>query len=213
MGKGQALIVGLLLVLVIVGSVSLIFYNNQKTITSNAIKNLEDQLEEQGQLTNEQERELEELAKVTCKDVQVPYDAKEEYTEKEPYSDEVCEDIPLAYNKVKNYCSNYVDNLIFEDEPAKYSITVNNLDPEKGGIFIADIGFIIDGQTVKTEQRVLIEPQSSHSFYAEQMAEVDNCHFNIKEVPTKQECETVTKYKSVTKYRTITKYRTETICE
>lgn len=103
--------------------------NKQRIITGNTINNLEEQilkqnniLEEQEKLTEEQkieaevvkkelESQIEELAKVTCKDIEVPYDAKEEYTEQEPYSkteeyyesepyvEEECEMVALTYSK------------------------------------------------------------------------------------------------------------------
>lgn len=185
----------------------------QNAITANTISDLQKELDEQGQLTAEQEIQLEQLAQVTCKDVQVPYDAQESYTEQEPYSAEECEFIDLAYNKVNNYCTDYVDNTFFADEPAEYSVTINNLDSENGGTFIVDIGFNINGQPVKQSKSQYIYPASSATFYAEQMAEIDNCYFVVTNLPQKQVCETVTKYNTVTKYRTVTKYKTETVCE
>jgi len=255
--KGQTgIIIGVVIGVIAITIISsVIIINSNRSITGQAISDLKDQLaeqnkilEEQGELTAEQqaqaeiekkrlEAQIEELSKETCKDIQVPYDAEEEYTEQEPYlrtetyyesepyAEEMCEAVNLAYNKVNNYCLDMKDNLIFADEPAKYSVTINNLDPENGGWFVVDIGFIIAGQVVKEEQSQYIYPSSSKTFYVEQMATRDSCYFVVTELPTKQICETVTKYKDVlktrevtdyrevTKTRTVTKYRTETVCE
>ncbi|MEK6897947.1 MAG: hypothetical protein AABX28_01165 [Nanoarchaeota archaeon] len=214
--KGVNFIPYIIIAVVVLGIFGAVYYfynEDQKSITANTISELERQLEEQGQLTDEQERQLEELAQVTCKEVQVPYDAQEAYTEQEPYADEVCENIALAYNKIDNYCTNFDDNILFDDEPAKYSVTINNLDSENGGWFYADIGFYIGEQVVKESQQEYIYPSSSATFYTERMSYIESCYFTITELPEKQECETVTKYQTITKYRTITKYKTETVCE
>ncbi len=214
--KGIDAVIGIviaLVVLIVFGGIYYAYNQNQKSITANAIAELERQLEEQGELTSEQERKLEDLAKVTCKEVQVPYDAQESYTEQEPYSSEECESVSLAYNQMSNYCNNYKDNFFADNEPAKYSVTINNLDSEKGGLFIADIGFTISGQTVTESQQKYIYPDSSETFYVERMANIDGCYFIMTSVPEKQTCKTVTKYQTVTKYRTVTKYKTETVCE
>ncbi|GAF71621.1 unnamed protein product, partial [marine sediment metagenome] len=85
MKKGQQkLILGIVMSIIFLGIIGIVYYNyneEQKTITGRAIADLESQLEEQGKLTAEQERQLEELAEVTCRDVQIPYDAQESYTE------------------------------------------------------------------------------------------------------------------------------------
>ncbi|MBA7676589.1 hypothetical protein ES703_84833 [subsurface metagenome] len=205
------LILGITLGVIVIG-IFIGSYINNKNITANTIRNLERQLEEQGQLTEEQERQLEELAKVECKDVQIPYDAQEAYTEQEPYSKEVCENINLLYKLDKGSCIQYKDNLIFEDEPAKYSCTITNLG-DSAGTFSVKIGFTVGGQKLLNSQNKYIYPSSSHTFYAEEMAKIENCWCYEENIPTKQECETITEYKTVTKYRTITKYRTETVCE
>ena len=211
----QKSILAIIIGIIVLGTIGLLYYNyneGQKAITGQAIADLERQLEEQGELTSEQERQLEELAEVTCRDVQVPYDAQESYTEQEPYSDEECNNLNLIYKKEEGSCRQYQDNLIFEDEPAKYDCTISNLD-NKAGTFSMEIGFFIDGQQIGETQNKYIYPQSSETFYIEKMAEIDSCYCSLKKLPTKQECETVTKYKTVINYRTVTKYRTETVCD
>lgn len=205
------LAIGIILA-VIVCTTFLALYLNHKSITTNAISNLERQLEEQGELTTEQEKQLEELAKVTCKEIQVPYDAQESYTEQEPYSDEVCENVNLIYKKENGNCVQYSDKFFADDKPASYSCTITNLDTH-GGVFSVEMGFVIDGQNLVETQNKYIYPQSYEIFYAQKMAYVDNCICYITSIPTKQECETITRYRPVTMYRTVTKYRTETICE
>ena len=149
-------------------------YNKQKSITGQVVNDLEAKLEEQNKLIEEQfetskeeltaqqkaeieqlrteaeeeklrlEEEIEKLGEVTCRDVQVPYDFTEEYTEQEPYLreeeyyesepyiEEVCEDVELVYSKTTGQCTQYKDNLIFEDEPARYDCTIKNLDSAAG---------------------------------------------------------------------------------
>lgn len=211
----QKLILGIVIGIIVLGAIGALYYNyneGQKTITGQAIADLERQLEEQGELTSEQERQLEELAEVTCRDVQIPYDAQESYTEQEPYSDEECNNINLVYKLKRGSCISYKDNLIFDDEPARYDCTVSNLD-SSGGNFIIKIGFTMGSQKLINSKNKYIYPQSEYTFYAEEMAEIDTCSCYMESVPTKQECETITKYKTVIKYRTVTKYKTETVCE
>jgi len=199
-------------ILLLGGILSYISYSDNKTATANTILNLEKQLEEQGQLSKDQEKKLEELAEVNCKEMQIPYDALEEYAEQEPYTDTLCENINLVYKNEKGTCTQYEDNFFSSDTPSTYSCTIANLDNE-AGYFSIDIGFNIDGQTLGENQTQYIYPQSSQTFYAQKMAYIDSCYCLITSVPTKQECETVTRYRTVTKTRTVTKYRTETICE
>ncbi len=206
-----ALLLGGIFVLIVIVVIISISINN-KNITANTIADLEKKLDEQGELTAEQEAKLEELAKVTCKEVQVPYDAQEAYTEQEPYTEEVCDNLNLIYKKDTGSCMQYDDNFFSEDEPAKYDCTITNLD-NQAGTFFMEIGFYMDGQKIVETQNKYIYPQSSGTFYTEKMAYIDSCYCSVTSIPTKQECEMVTKYKTVTKYRTVTKYKTETICE
>ena len=201
-----------IIALIVIGGGYYLYNEEQKSITGQAIADLERQLEEQGKLTNEQERQLEKLAQVKCRDVQVPYEDQEAYTEQEPYSDEVCNNIDLVYKRETGSCRQYVDNLFASDEPAKYDCTISNFD-DTAGTFSMEIGFNIDGQRIVETQSKYIYPQSSETFYAQKMAEIESCTCSVTNVPQKQECEIVTKYNIVTKYRTITKYKTETVCE
>lgn len=213
--QGVSILTGIIIALVVLGVSGIVYYNyneNQKTITANTIKDLEQKLEEQGELTKEQERQLEELAQVTCKEVQVPYDALEEYTEQEPYAEDVCEDINIIYKKDNGACIQYKDNFFADDEPARYDCTITNLD-NQAGTFYMEIGFYISGQKITEVQNKYVYPQSSQTFSIQKMAQIDSCYCVITSIPTKQECETITNYRTIVKTRTITKYRTETLCE
>ena len=235
-----AIVLGAIVVLGI--SVGLYVYNeDQKTITGNAISNLEKQLEEQGELTSAQERQLEELAEVTCKKVQVPYEAQESYSEQEPYSDEECKTENLKYN-VDDFVINYQSCLDYDEECLNYvlgfctesnsfcvekkiscSLTINNLD-DKSGYWNFDFEFYDKnnaGTSVEVTARgSTIYPQTNQVFQAsytatgrENSGKDYSCKYSMGSLPTKTTCETITKYKAVTKYRTVTKYKTETVCE
>ena len=213
--KGISAITGIIVAMVILGAIGIGFYinyQNQKSVTANVISDLERQLEEQGSLTAEQERKLEELAQVTCKEVQIPYDAQESYTEQEPYLDEKCTTTNLVYSADYSECS---FGGWFSDP--RVIVAVNNLDSSKGGSFIFWVGFNLkDGNKVGQEVTQYIYPLSSEQFQYTAGIDSDNidsCQYIPKNIPTKTNCETITSYQPVIKYRTVTKYRTETICE
>lgn len=243
----QGLIIGISIAIIMIGAIGVgyYFYNeNQKSITANTIAELERNLEEQGELTADQERQLEELAQVTCKEIQVPYDAQESYTEQEPYAEEVCEYKELIYrvDDIEYYpfnnggcyateedcidynwyggCSEKVEYCVGKN--TQCSVTVNNLDNEKGyWSFDFNIREVGGGEIVDTlNAGYTIIPQNGQDFWVTESFEgredADKdyyCTVDNINVPQKQECETVTKYEPVTKTRTVTKYRTETVCE
>ena len=43
--------------------------------------------------------------------------------------------------------------------------------------------------------------------------DVVGCNYEISNIPTKQVCKDVLKYKDVTRTRTVTKYKTEEVCD
>ena len=158
-----------------------------------------------------------------CKNVQIPYESQEEYlkteyyTETVPYTDTECESKLLVYKVQKGSCVNREDNFFADDEPAKYSCTITNLDNE-GGQFSMRIGFNVNGQQLEETQSRYIYPQSSETFRIERDASIQNCYC-AENVPTKQVCRDVIKYqeiqreRQVTAYKPVTKYRTEQKCE
>ncbi len=147
---------------------------------------------------------------VVCKEVQVPYDYLEEYQETVPYTDRECENQKLSYKVERGECLQRVDRFLYEDEPAKYSCVIYNLD-EVGGTFGITIGFKVEGQVLEETQSKYIYAQSSNTFTVSRDATVESCYCQ-EEVPTKQVCRDVTRYKEVTKTRTVVRYRNEEQC-
>lgn len=158
-----------------------------------------------------------------CRDIQVAYEAQEEYmkteyyTETVPYTDRECESKRLVYKKETGTCQDRQSGLFgLGDQPAKYSCTITNLDNE-GGTFSMRIGFNVGNQQLETTQSKYIYPQSSATFSYEVDATIDSCYCS-EQVPTKQVCRDVIKYREiqkqrqVTAYKPVTKYRTEQRC-
>ncbi|MFH1433070.1 MAG: hypothetical protein ABIG84_07695 [archaeon] len=159
-----------------------------------------------------------------CEDVKVSYEEQEEYlkteyyTETVPYTDTECENKPLVYKKEKGSCQQRQSGLLgFGDQPAEYSCTITNLDSE-GGTFSMRIGFNVGSQQLDTTESRYIYPQSSETFSYRYDTKMNGC-FCIENVPTKQVCRDVIKYKEVQKerqvtaYRPVTKYKTEQKCK
>lgn len=161
-----------------------------------------------------------------CRDVNVPYEAQEEYmkteyyTETVPYTDEECEDKQLIYKMEKGSCQDRQSGLFgLGDKPAKYSCEITNLDSE-GGTFSVTIGFITeDNQELEKSLNKYIYPQSTETFSYEVDAGINRCYCSEKSIPTKQICRDVIKYREVqrerqvTAYRPVTKYKTEQKCD
>ncbi len=178
-----------------------------------------------------------------CRDVQVPYDYLEQYSETVPYTDRVCESKNLPYSTdgfvqmPKDECTatGCKDPILFgmictnnfcTDRTVSCSSGVKNLDSEESGVFGITFRFsqVGTGSTIKTEYvSESIYPQTRKEVTATtkiQSSGVDGdankditCSGQITTVPTKQVCRDVTKYKEVTKTRTVTRYRTENKCE
>lgn len=179
----------------------------------------------------------------TCRDIQVPYDYLEQYSETVPYTDRVCESKNLPYSTdgfvqmPKNECTatGCKDPILFgmictnnfcTDRTVSCSSGVKNLDSEESGVFGITFRFSQVGtdNTIKTEYvSESIYPQTRKEVTATtkiQSSGVDGdankditCSGQIITVPTKQVCRDVTKYREVTKTRTVTRYRTENKCE
>lgn len=147
-----------------------------------------------------------------CKDVQVPYLKTEYYMETVPYTDTECQNVPLIYKKETGSCTDRVSGLFgLGDRPAKYSCTITNLD-SVGGTFSMNIGFNAGGQKLETTQNKYIYAQSSETFEYQYDAKIDGCYCS-EQVPTKQVCHDVTKYRDVQRERQVTAYRTEQQCQ
>lgn len=146
-----------------------------------------------------------------CRTVQVPYDDLEEYYETVPYTDRECEAKNLVYKLERGSCMDRQDNWI-EDEPAKYSCTITNLD-EQPASFSVNVGFSVQGQELGETQNSYIYPQSSHTFNVQRDANIDSCFCREVNLPTKQVCRDVTKYRKELRTRRITSYRSEQQCD
>lgn len=158
--------------------------------------------------------------------VQVPYDATEYYTEKEPYTETYTEQEPftdtrnvqkdLVYNVANTVCAQRVPLV----SDAKVTYTVKNLDTD-GGYFTLWVGFTLpDGNKIGQQVSNYIYPSQSADFTYTANAQVANCPYNVVSIPTKTTTESFTNYRGVQKSRTeytdvqksrtVTKYRTET---
>ena len=186
-----------------------------------------------------------------CRNVEVPYEAQEEYmkteyyTETVPYTGKECETKQLVYN-VKDFVIDYQRCDRTEDRCLKYflgicsqketycvlksiscSLDINNLDSENGyWNFNFEFKETISRTIAETNSRASpIYPQSSQHFQASasfegrEKAEKDyTCSYSFTNIPTKQVCRDVIKYKDiqkerqVTAYKPVTKYRTEQKC-
>lgn len=142
-----------------------------------------------------------------CHDVPVPYNDTEYYTESEPYTHSVCNDINLVYKKDRGNCASRSSGFLgFGATPASYDCTITNLD-SMGATFSLDLGFNVQGQQLHETQSKYIYPQQSATFSITRDAATDSCFCNEVNIPTKQECRDVIDYHDVQKSRIVTKYR------
>lgn len=209
----------ILLFFIIVGTVAAISFmkiQSQQMTTKN-VGTSESARTNTGSLKNT----ITQVKEKNCEDVQVPYDDIEYYTEKEPYSVEECEQEPYSY-AIENFIGGSEErncNWMGLNCDHYYSCSLDIVNHEdKGGTFELQPYIISDqrGQINKPniQQYVYAESQKTVSF--EELIGKDEgarCYYNIKSIPTKQICNTVTKYKTVQKTRTVTKWRTETRCD
>ncbi len=141
--------------------------------------------------------------KKNCRDVQVPYEEQEEYTDTVPYEEET----PLKYtltNKVTKSCSD------FGNYKECYYVSIMNLDTI-GGIFIVDC-------TTETLNRKLTSQSSSYIKAGDTQtlictADVDWGEDTKWSYEVNPPTKTETRYKDVTRTRKITQYKTETKCD
>lgn len=166
--------------------------------------------------------------KETCRDVQVPYEAQEEYTVQEPYTDEECSEKDFSYSVDTTW-----DTTSYPwDDKIRYNINfkiTNNED--EAGYFKYQRHFRTIHYDYGCETSVNNVPYKENSdewsmirIYAKS-TQIIQCNLLLDEgveytsylpqviPPVKRLCETITKYRTVTKTRTVTKYRTERVCE
>ncbi|MFH1473961.1 MAG: hypothetical protein ABIE55_03640 [Candidatus Aenigmatarchaeota archaeon] len=168
------------------------------------------------------------------KEVQVPYDAQETYTENEPYMSEECETVQVPYTDkichniqvpyseevcTQNYYSYAVENKGYH----YWSITdttcwvqadiVNHED--NGGSFIAYTHFELVGEDFVYNQTHWVYANSKKTVRATYdcaMGEDINLYHLTIKPPLKTDCETVTKYRSEQECNDVIKYRNELQC-
>ena len=178
-------------------------------------------------------------------ETQEEYMKTEYYTETVPYTDQECENKKLVYN-VEDFAMDYQTCLKTEDKCIKYtlgictqketycidkeiscSLTINNLDNENGYWYF-DFQFkdAATNNIAETNSRgSSIYPQSSQLYQAsaeftgrENAEKTYTCTYSFTNIPTKQVCRDVIKYKEiqktrqVTAYKPVTKYKTEQKC-
>lgn len=177
-----------------------------------------------------------------CRDVQVPYQETEEYSETIPYTDTECETKEIAYS-INNFIFNYETCNQYQDRCDKYilgicskkttfcvdksvscSLTLRNLDNEERGQWTIRFLFKASSSVVDTQDVTnFLYPQSEKQFVGVSRITSEGeegdankaitCSYVEADAPTKQVCKDVTRYKDVIKTRIVTKYKTENQCE
>lgn len=132
----------------------------------------------------------------------------------------------VCYEKEKNFWGNEecVDEETFcAEKQLSYSIDLKNLDQEKKGYFGVEIVFYKDGEEYDTVPvNKYLYPQTTETFTGRITVTGESpsgdanqrfsANYRVIDVPTKDICEEVTKYKDVKRTKTVTKYRTEEVC-
>jgi len=155
--------------------------------------------------------------KKVCNDVQVPYEAQEEYIDQEPYETVECHQEKLTFTKNIGQCDTQIGWLGLGS--ANMYCSVTNTDAE-AGTFSVKVGFTCGNKKwhcYSAERDHYLLPKYSEKFEGNYKPgtedfEVNGCFCEVIS-PTKQICNNVIKYRDVIKYRTVTKYRTEQKCE
>ena len=162
-----------------------------------------------------------------CRDVQIPYEAQQEYTEQEPYSDQQCTTEEFSYSVNSDYDTNSYPH----EGKIRYDINfkITNNEDQAGGFkyqrhfrtLQEDYGCKSSWDNVPYEEN----PENWESMYIyAKSTQTIQCNLLLNSgveytsylpqvvPPTKQDCQTITKYRETTKTRTVTKYRTEQQC-
>jgi hypothetical protein len=191
--------------------------------------------------TKEEYIEKEPYTDRVCKDVSVPYQDVEYYTESEPYQDRECESKQLTYKstadqiirsitctKSHQECANtFIICTQWETVCDEYTqdcrFGITNLDSETGTWTYKWSSQCqhsgcndISSSNLNTVYGLQVEPTESKDAFAQTVYKADQeqyCYVSIIDIPTKQVCRDVTKYKNVQKSRSVTKYKTEQQCE
>ncbi len=168
-----------------------------------------------------------------CREVQIAYEFNETYTESEPYTSKECETVNLKSKVIQGVNMETVcieQNCIEESfwtrdckewECVKdkniYTFILKNMDDE-GGRWAFRMTFQgMSGEVDGGIRRHYIEPEDEQTFMWEYVKNIPTeevyTDFDVEEIPTKQVCENVIRYRDVEKTRPVTKFRTEEVCE
>lgn len=148
-----------------------------------------------------------------CRQVQVPYEDTETYTETVPYQDTEVYNTYLnleKVNAVKQQKIEFSSKGVYEQA----NVTIKNLDTE-GGWVTVNFNWKNLTNTWKDSVRHYISPDETVDFISEfdiKSGEDNTFTYNYKSDPI-QKTRIVTKYKEVENTRTVTKYRTEEQCD
>jgi len=218
-GTLGALIIAVVILAIILG---IFYFANSSSITGNTVK-----------LGNPIKN---------CRNVQMPYQETETYTETVQYTDKECEQKNLAYNiqntkfdyetcnQEEEVCINYILGICSSKKTFCVSKTIvcsldlSNLDNEEGGYWTVEHTFIFsDGSKKQTSKNVYLYPSTSENIQnklilrsegeeGEANKDATSCNYALTSIPSKNVCRDVLKYKEEPRTKTITKYRTEEIC-
>lgn len=154
-----------------------------------------------------------------CKEVQIPYEAQEKYTDKEPYETVECHKEEFDHAIFISSCS---DSSLLGIVPAIAKCKIRNNENEVG-LFMIKAGFACNKGCTNGCYSYASKLLTVYAYGTETFTQTDSnihiaqdeckCVCEVTDAPTKQICENVVKYRDVTKYRTVIKYRTEEKCE
>lgn len=184
---------------------------------------------------NQQPSQTQQPQKI-CRDVQVPYDYLEQYSETVPYTDRVCESKNLPYSvdqfvMIKNDCTDrdckdsdkilglVCPNQFCTDKTVSCSLILKNLDNEQSGVWVTKFVFTTQGTSltkqIKTEDvSSSLYPQTQETIVGTariQSFGVDgDANKDITCAYTTTTIPTKQVCRDVTKYKEVTKTRTVT---
>tara|TARA_Y100000310_G_C20586634_1_gene765759 strand:- start:539 stop:1153 length:615 start_codon:yes stop_codon:yes gene_type:complete len=146
-----------------------------------------------------------------CRDVQVPYEVTETYSDQEPYQGFKDSIVDLKYSHFGEGRASYSElfNVRY-----KGIVTVKNVDSETG-YFTVEMKFkTLDGIVMKSTGGYVQSGESRefNIYYDIDVGEDVDFSYNVNP-GTKTITSPVTKYRTVTKTRTVTKYKTEEVCD
>ena len=146
-----------------------------------------------------------------CKMVDVPYEVQVAYTEQEPYTANVDEEVKLKYEIIESTTTTTDKGF---DIWAVGKVTIRNMDSETGSFKVEQyFSTLNDPKITRTSSQYIMQGESN--IFREQV-DIDlfeDFSMEYRVYPgTKIITKQVTKYRTVTMYRSETKYRQEEQC-